>query len=536
MTHIAGFSFCGMRRLNQFRYHGPDPFQAWKGAREWYDCASVNVLIGANGAGKSTVLELIDFLRNPGRIVTLARENRTMDSWTFFDVAFGDGASLTGSVMPNRIDDVPAAANIDDAASIFDVQCVSMQVRTGADYRAFARNISKRELDPQSANLMHACFSPLPAIPWYWTAGGRPAAGRVAEELNEARAHLGGILSESELPDDPAVAQGKTANPWRVRDDGRLAVYLSDDSRQSNRLAVDALPAGWLRIASFLIWLKDVPEGAICLVEEPETHLHPHLQRYLAGRIGAIAQQRTLQVFIATHSPVFQQLNVWPHGANVFQAHDAKLSKLNAAWRVLDALGIRASDLSQSNGIIWIEGPSDRMYIKHWLALYCKEHGLRVPLENVEYSFSFYGGASLSHFGVDDTDAFIDMLSINRNFVMVMDRDKDFIVDDFGNLVCPNASLAKARILGSMATRDLKRAYTWLTDDYTIESYLPARIVKQHFVMNEGRLTLKQHHKKVPVATQYIKEYTVFKECTVLLPQLTFHIRRLLEHIGEWNR
>lgn len=29
----------------------------------------------------------------------------------------------------------------------------------------------------------------------------------------------------------------------------------------------------------------------------------------------------------------------------------------------LDDLGVKASDLLQANGIIWVEGPSDRAYI-----------------------------------------------------------------------------------------------------------------------------------------------------------------------------
>ena len=33
-------------------------------------------------------------------------------------------------------------------------------------------------------------------------------------------------------------------------------------------------------------------------------------------------------------------------------------------YDVLDDLGAKASDIFQSNGIIWVEGPSDRIYIK----------------------------------------------------------------------------------------------------------------------------------------------------------------------------
>lgn len=36
---------------------------------------------------------------------------------------------------------------------------------------------------------------------------------------------------------------------------------------------------------------------------------------------------------------------------------------------LLNDLDIRASDLLQSNGIVWVEGPSDRVYVKRWIEL-----------------------------------------------------------------------------------------------------------------------------------------------------------------------
>lgn len=542
MNHIARFSFCGLRRLNRFTSSADSPVQAWRDAREWYECASVNIFIGSNGSGKSTALELIDILRDPSRIITLPRENRTTNSLTIFDIEFTNPGKLFGTVTPNLVSGFQVAANIDESIRPFDAQYVQITGVTNTRAFVFQRNISKLELDQASALELKDYFSCFQATPLYWSASDVPEASRLVYELNAAQTHLSGILSESESADDLApFAAGRLADkeswkPWQLCEDDRLAVYLSDDSSQPNRVTVGALPAGWRQLASFLVWLKDVPEGSICLIEEPETHLHPHLQRYLARQIGDIAYQRTLQVFITTHSSVFQQLNLWPHGANLFETHSGKLSKLNSAWRVLDALGIKGSDLSQSNGIIWVEGPSDRMYIKHWLKLYCQEQNLTEPLENVDYSFSFYGGASLSHFTLNETDDFIDMLSINRNSVIVMDCDKDFTVDDFGDLVCVNASLAKARILDRVASWNQKRAFTWITDGYTIESYLPTKILNQHFITNNRRLVLKEHRKKSNVAAQYTENYKVFKDCAGLLPHLTFHIKRLLENIREWNR
>lgn len=57
-------------------------------------------------------------------------------------------------------------------------------------------------------------------------------------------------------------------------------------------------------------------------------------------------------------------------------------------YAILDDLDVRASDLLQSNGIIWVEGPSDRVYIKHWLHQFCQCSFK----EGSDYQFLYYGG------------------------------------------------------------------------------------------------------------------------------------------------
>ena len=41
-----------------------------------------------------------------------------------------------------------------------------------------------------------------------------------------------------------------------------------------------------------------------------------------------------------------------------------------AKRNLLDDLGVKASDLLQANCAIWVEGPSDRIYIKKWLEIF----------------------------------------------------------------------------------------------------------------------------------------------------------------------
>lgn len=508
-------------------------------SRKIHHCSQVNVIIGANGSGKSTVIDFLDFLRDPAHVVTLPRENRLTSSFAAFNVFFKNGNILFGTATPNFTPGLQSAVGVTDGDSW---EAMGLEFVTGVDghENEFSRNVSKKGLDQATLSELIDFLEPLGAKCVYWTGNVEDATEIWVKELDAARTHLPGILSEADLGEETKESFAERLNgSWRLAKDGRLAVFLSDDIYQESYVSVEALPGGWRKLASFLEWLgnmETVPRGSICLVEEPETNLHPHLQRYLARRIGELAEEKELQVFIATHSPVFQQLNVWPHGAKLFVTRDGELSEFNAAWEVLDDLGIKNSDLSQSNGVIWIEGPSDRIYIKHWMSLYCAKRDLRMPRENVDYSFAMYGGASLSHFSFDNAAPFIDMLSINRNAIIIIDNDNDFVVDNYGCQAVANPVLAKAKISKWLESSDSRRAFAWVTDGYTIESYLPNEFLSNDFVDDNGRLILKENRNKVTIAKRYTKQHSQFKMCSQTQILLDLHIARLVDHIDGWNK
>jgi hypothetical protein len=247
-----------------------------------------------------------------------------------------------------------------------------------------------------------------------------------------------------------------------------------------------------------------------------------------------IAIHRSLQLFISTHSPVFQLPNSWQEPSCVFEATTERIEKSTSAWRILDALGIKSSDISQSNGVIWIEGPSDRWYIKHWLKIFYRESSQPELKENVDYSFSFYGGSLLSHLSISDSDSFIDMLRINRNLVIVMDRDKDFLEDDEKNLICKNPESAKARILAELKNFNSHACHAWITDEYTIESYLPAPYRRQYFEDCDERL-VQIKGRKMAIAAEYTGLFDQMANCTDMPEKLSRHISTLHQTITYWN-
>jgi len=169
----------------------------------------------------------------------------------------------------------------------------------------------------------------------------------------------------------------------------------------------------------------------------------------------------------------------------------------------MDDLGVRASDLLQANAVVWVEGPSDRIYIKYWLTRWCEANGAKIPRENIDYAFCFYGGAVLSHFGVESNgqiDDVIDMLKLNRNSFVVIDRDDDFSVEGDGSLVrMKQTPCSKYRITEALP------GHIWITAGYTIESYLPSTYVDRQLIHEDelGRTKIGKSMSKVELARLY---------------------------------
>ncbi|NRD89817.1 hypothetical protein C8024_10665, partial [Sphingopyxis sp. BSNA05] len=128
-------------------------------------------------------------------------------------------------------------------------------------------------------------------------------------------------------------------------------------------------------------------KNSVILLEEPETHLHPALQKKL---MMFLSRQNNSQFFITTHSNAI----IDAEKASVFyvdqidnRATVTPLLTNQEKYNVCRNLGYKASDLLQSNCVIWVEGPSDRIYLNDWIA---KNNS--ALLEGIHYSIMFYGG------------------------------------------------------------------------------------------------------------------------------------------------
>lgn len=368
-------------------------------------------------------------------------------------------------------------------------------------------------------------------------------------------------VEEELLADLNSVYRGDSVFTWiacQEDEDGRWEIYLREAEKGDIRLSQSGsslksifITLSLLRLLPHVItidWTRTV-----VAIEEPENNLHPSLLRRLLTFLAETRKRSGFTLFITTHSPVGIDWSAKREDSQIIHVkHDRQAATSAPALSyvqgkdILDDLDVRASDLLQANGVIWVEGPSDRIYLRRWIELV--SGGLLK--EDAHYTIMFYGGkllARLSGKAPEEVEDFISLIRINRNAAILIDSDRHPKTEIKGKekrKQRPRMSLnqTKMRIKGEVESVN---GFAWITEGREIENYIPLAVYERivgrpapeeidiytelpkHAYLNQFRgikIDLA-HAVEDEINADDIKDYL----------DLWDQLERLCDHIRRWN-
>jgi len=288
-----------------------------------------------------------------------------------------------------------------------------------------------------------------------------------------------------------------------------------------------------------------------------------------------LAPKRASQLFLISHSPIIidtlRQLPVEPAIYEVFEEkienkysvntegigidHNetiytevSRVRKVAYIWdsfTVLNNIGAKNSDLLQVNGLVWVEGPSDAVYIKKFLEMYISENDLEPLIQGRDYEFAIYGGALLNSYYLYEKEnneeylkRLVSIVSQNKNFYVVMDSDA--ILGEEGVVDRSKFRKAKDYIARSIDEISAKYKYEYIGYWYskgsvkyrTIESYitLNQKVLKEIGVKKFGEGNKRSNALRV---IGYLENHKILLKNINI--DLENEIKKLYEKIVKWR-
>ncbi len=514
----------------------------------WF--SSFNVIIGRNNSGKSSFLDIIHALCDAYFRADISRTiditmTYTIDSHRYFDidhVAYGSsGFALPyfGYHFMNK--EIAVHVNLSqtnfgksyvnsydiDSKTLSDDQC-SLKLRDDIIIDPFNNSVFRCVASERDIN-QEPFFSESEQIEI--DSNGIGTTRYACSILNNKNKN-DAIIQEDLLNalNEILGPDGHYRNIKVKQDNGdNWEIILEDDNK--NQYPLSKLGSGLKTILLVLLNLiaisNDHKDKTIVFAfEELENNLHPALEKRLYSYIFNYAKKHDYIVFLTTHSPIAidlfsreESVRFYKTEKNINGYQIVPISSFDESIEAIDELGIKASDLLQANGIIWVEGPSDRIYIKNWL-------NMQYPgkfEEGKDYQFVYYGGRLLAHYTVCDPtdkeiDNYINVLAVNTKAFFVMDSDKTCSEDSLDN--------RKEHIIQKLKEKNISY---WVTQGREIENYLD--LSKEDIKLGQfDKLGDKlKNYDKINFAKQHYANADFNKY------DLKKNLRELATEVARWN-
>ncbi len=184
---------------------------------------------------------------------------------------------------------------------------------------------------------------------------------------------------------------------------------------------------------SFALFINDFymqDKQVLFFIEEPELYLHPDAQ-YAFVKLLQNEKFKNFQFFITTHSNHFIDFTLDKSFISLFKFEERdgyfEIENVNDKYSdILEVLGVRNTSSLIANCSIWVEGITDRMYLRKYLEIFFKIKD-NSYIEGVHYTFVEYAGSNITHWGFEE---YIDNIDIESNIFTRRITNKLFLISD----------------------------------------------------------------------------------------------------------
>jgi hypothetical protein len=443
-----------------------DPFRAYQFAtpRSINGLSTINIFVGANNSGKSRLLRNLfrsreclfwtDFLRGD----EFARFLKDRNINTFNSLSADDRQRIEPfpGVVKEILDDHSSGGFRQDEPFYKQLQLVSQQMVQKAQSNQFGVSYShwgfwnsvrdfysslhenlKERFEKSNFGDEARCYIPM-------LRGMRPVNGGPGNaysrttiddyfgnmaKTGDALSHPFSIFTGLEMydtlknqllgePDDrAAVKQYEHFLQRRFFDNqpvtlipriGHQTVHVKIGS--DPQLPIHALGDGLQSLITITFKIFMEKERCMFFMEEPDLSMHPGMQRVL---LETMLDHSHHQYFLTTHSNHMLDMSFELPGISIYlfsKGQREGSTSFNVKQvsspdvNILKELGVRNSSVFLTNATIWVEGLTDRLYLREFLKKFQQESQKKRYVEDYHYSFVEYQGSNLTHWTFESKD------------------------------------------------------------------------------------------------------------------------------------
>jgi len=188
----------------------------------------------------------------------------------------------------------------------------------------------------------------------------QPIGRSEADALLKLKVRRGGPARLDSIQQTVQALLGVNIDAFEA-DAGPRGVEGNSAEMDIDEFLVEANGAG-IREALRLILDLELQTPALAMIEEPEVHLHPGLERAIETYLRD--KSREVQMFITTHSTHFVDSASFQNVYMVSKKQDRKtaieaVGPDHGAFKIPAELGLRLSSLFMFDQLVFVEGPSD---------------------------------------------------------------------------------------------------------------------------------------------------------------------------------